>query len=79
MLLLAASMAFFLFFRGLEYRRAPLYLTLMNVLIGLKVCSGLWLIYLSFYREVTCRHGTMEITGLLLSSGFTASIRPRNN
>lgn len=47
-LLLAASMAFFLFSGGWDTGGHRFYLTLMNVLIGLKVCSGLWLIYLSF-------------------------------
>lgn len=47
-LLLAASMAFFLFSGGWNTGGHRFYLTLMNVLIGLKVCSGLWLIYLSF-------------------------------
>ena len=47
-LLLAASMAFCLFSGGWDTGGHRFYLTLMNVLIGLKVCSGLWLIYLSF-------------------------------
>lgn len=47
-LLLAGSMVFFLFSGRWDTGGHRFYLTLMNVLIGLKVCTGLWLIYLSF-------------------------------
>lgn len=47
-LLLTAAMTFFLFQSSWDIPARRIYLTVMNLLIGLKVCSGLWLIYLSF-------------------------------
>lgn len=46
--LLSCAAVFFLTSGSWDTSGHRFYLTLMNILIGLKVCSGLWLIYLSF-------------------------------